>query len=311
MNTTSFFGHYPSKFRPLFEAEFQGHKRPRNSTVSFQYTNSSQQKYAIYLDLEKSGLILALNYEAPTNDYFNSAFLEILSRKIAGLPIDEALNISNLDLLDFLEEETEGEKGELWDFFLQMISELLPLEYPLRPLPLFLLQNAIFEYLGPTSVWQEEEISNDDFKKNDNLICRCFGLTYAGIVPLLKENPNLTLRDVTDKTSAGGGCASCIQDIEDAIDEWREELGIMPEVDWKTYTILGQSQAEWLLILYHLIEEYIENKELSKIEGEWGIVSLKGHHLILKGPLPVDIQKDLYQFIKKKAQVLFHLSFLL
>ncbi len=311
-----FFEEFPDKFRPIFPLEFSHLKKPGYFSSSFNY-QVGEDKYALYLNIDSSGLILDAHYFSPPNDFYNNPLFEVLARICPGLPISEALLISNLDLLDFVEEQTTTDRGELWDIYLQMLDSLLPYKLPLMPIPLLLLQNALVEFKGLELTWIEhwKQIAKNPAleylplsKKGDSLICRCFGLIYSDVAALLIENKDLTLRDVTDQTMSGGGCASCAEDIEEVIEEWREELGIMPNVDWATYTILGRSQAEWVLILESLILEYLENKKSEDHSLQFGILSLKGHELILTGPLDKSVKKDLAYFLKKKSEVAFHIE---
>lgn len=312
----NFYQEFPESLRPIFPLEFIHRKKPAHFSIAFDYFQNNK-KYSLYLDIDSNGTILSVHYQSPENDFYNNPLFEVLARMCEGLPIAEAYLISNLDLLDFLEEQTTSQRGELWDIYLQMIDSLLPFKLPLVSIPILLLHNALAEFRGRELTFREHWLSVPNnkalkylslTKKSNSLICRCFGLFYSDIASLLVENKNLQLKDVTDQTMAGGGCASCVDQIEEAIEEWREELGIMPEVDWPTYTILGRSQAEWLFILEDLIREYLENKNIEKDSKQYGIISFKGHEIILQGPLERDVRKDLGYFLKKKAQVAFHIG---
>ena len=50
--------------------------------------------------------------------------------------------------------------------------------------------------------------------KKENLICRCFGVYVEQLEELVREKPNSDLKDVTNELNAGGGCATCRNDIK-------------------------------------------------------------------------------------------------
>ncbi|MDJ0594168.1 MAG: Fe-S cluster assembly protein NifU [Pleurocapsa sp. MO_226.B13] len=73
------------------------------------------------------------------------------------------------------------------------------------------LEAAIYNYKG---------IPLDDHEEDEgNLICRCFGVSDTKIKRIIRENDLTTAEQVTNYVKAGGGCSSCLPDIDDLLDE--------------------------------------------------------------------------------------------
>ena len=73
------------------------------------------------------------------------------------------------------------------------------------------LEAAIYNYKGiPLDTHEEDE---------GNLICRCFGVSDTKIRRIIRENNLTTAEQVTNYVKAGGGCSSCLPDIDDLIYE--------------------------------------------------------------------------------------------
>ena len=56
------------------------------------------------------------------------------------------------------------------------------------------------------------------------VICNCFGVTQEEIERVIRENDLRTAEQVTNYCKAGGGCGSCIPDIEKIIETVREAM---------------------------------------------------------------------------------------
>ena len=77
------------------------------------------------------------------------------------------------------------------------------------------LEAAIYTYKGiPLDTHEEDE---------GNLICRCFGVTDTKIKRIIRENDLTTAEQVTNYVKAGGGCSSCLPDIDDLLYELANE----------------------------------------------------------------------------------------
>jgi len=116
----------------------------------------------------------------------------ILTELIKGKTLEEASRITNRDIaaaLGGLPEE-------------KMHCSVMGMEA---------LEAAIASYRGvrPAAEVMEE----------GQLICKCFGVTDTRIRRVVRENGLRTVEQVTNYTKAGGGCSSCVMDIQDILDE--------------------------------------------------------------------------------------------
>jgi NifU-like protein len=77
------------------------------------------------------------------------------------------------------------------------------------------LEAAIYSYKGiPLDTHEDDEGA---------LICRCFGISDTKIKRVIRENNLTTAEQVTNYVKAGGGCSSCLADIDDLIYEVAQE----------------------------------------------------------------------------------------
>ncbi len=127
----------------------------------------------------------------------SSALTEI----IKGKTLDEALNLSNQDIADYLGGLPEA----------KMHCSVMGQEA---------LEAAICKYRGI-----EVEHHEDD---EGTLTCSCYGITEPKIRRVIVENDLTTVEQVTNYVKAGGGCGSCLADIEDILLEVREERKAIP-----------------------------------------------------------------------------------
>ena len=127
----------------------------------------------------------------------SSALTEI----IKGKTLDEALNLSNQDIADYLGGLPEA----------KMHCSVMGQEA---------LEAAIYKYRGI-----EVEHHDDD---EGTLICKCYGITEPKIRRVIIENDLTTVEQITNYVKAGGGCSSCLADIEDILIEVREEREAVP-----------------------------------------------------------------------------------
>ena len=121
------------------------------------------------------------------------------------------------------------------------------------------------------------------------LICRCFGVTSTRIRRIVLENSLTTAEQVTNYVKAGGGCGSCLTDIDDIIVDVAEEgftltgdlssEANIPELEVKTLTNLQK-----ITLIQQVLEEEVKpalakdggDVELFDIEGSLIKVVLKG-----------------------------------
>ncbi len=185
----------------------------------------------------------------------SSALTEI----IKGLTLDEALNISNQDIAEFLGGLPEA----------KMHCSVMGQEA---------LEAAIFKYRGIEVEHHEED--------EGALVCSCYGVSDSRIRRIIIENNLTTAEQVTSYVKAGGGCGSCLVDIEDilfAIEQEKEataaritaEVGLNPNRPLTTVQKIALIQA----ILHEVRPVLLADGgdvELYDIEGDVVKVVLKG-----------------------------------
>lgn len=113
-----------------------------------------------------------------------------LTEMIIGMTVDQALKLTNRQIADYLGGLPEE----------KMHCSVMGQEA---------LEAAIFSYKGIVVDTHDEDESA--------IICRCFGVTEARIKRVIKENQLTTAEQVTNYVKAGGGCSSCLVDIDDLI----------------------------------------------------------------------------------------------
>jgi NifU-like protein len=121
---------------------------------------------------------------------------EALVEIIKGKTLDDALNVNNKDIAEYL-----GGLPEAKIHCSVMGQEAL--------------EAAIFNYRGI----KPEAHDEDD---EGALICTCFGISDSKIRRVVLENNLTTAEEVTNYVKAGGGCGSCLANIDDIIVEVRQ-----------------------------------------------------------------------------------------
>lgn len=66
---------------------------------------------------------------------------------------------------------------------------------------------------------------SDSEEELGETICYCFDVPDTTIKRVIRDNRISEVDQVTEACNAGGGCTSCHPDIEELIDEIREEEG--------------------------------------------------------------------------------------
>jgi len=119
-----------------------------------------------------------------------------LTDLIQGMTIDEALTLSNREIADFLGGLPEE----------KMHCSVMGQEA---------LEAAIYNYKGIPLEAEEEDESP--------IICRCFAITEGKIKRIIQDNHLTTAEQVTNYVKAGGGCGSCLAEIDDLVAEAIQE----------------------------------------------------------------------------------------
>ena len=119
-----------------------------------------------------------------------------LTDMIIGMTVEEAIKVTNRDIANYLGGLPEE----------KMHCSVMGAEA---------LEAAIYTYKGiPLETHEEDESA---------LICKCFGVTEGRIRKVVKQNKLTTGEQVANYIKAGGGCSTCLADIDDIIASVWEE----------------------------------------------------------------------------------------
>ncbi len=159
-----------------------------------------------------------------------------LTELIKGKTLDEALQVSNQDIAEFL----GGLPKE------KMHCSVMGREA---------LEAAIANYRGLPGVIEEE----------GRLVCKCFDVTEEKIRKIAIENHLTTVDEVTDYTKAGGGCGECREEIEAILrDIWSVKVPEKPAIPKKLTNLKKIA----------LIQEIIESEIRPRLQADGGDIEL-------------------------------------
>lgn len=150
----------------------------------------------IYLKLDEDERILDAKF---TTFGCGSAIASssALTEMIKGKTLSEAEKITDRDIADYLDGLPEA----------KMHCSVMGREA---------LEAAIAKYRGKPAPDTEED--------EGKIVCNCFGVTDKKIERVIREHNLTSVDEVTHYTKAGGGCGSCIMDIEDIIRSVRGKM---------------------------------------------------------------------------------------
>jgi NifU-like protein len=173
-----------------------------------------------------------------------------LTELVKGKTLDEALQVSNHDIAEFL----GGLPKE------KMHCSVMGREA---------LEAAVANYRGQPKVVEEE----------GKLVCKCFDVTEEKIRKVAIENHLTTVDEVTDYTKAGGDCGECREEIEAILrDIWSLKV---PEKPAKPKKL---TNLQKIALIQDIIEREIRPRlqadggdiELIDIESNKVIIALRG-----------------------------------
>ncbi len=174
-----------------------------------------------------------------------------LTELIKGRTLEEAMNVTNDDIAEYL----GGLPRE------KMHCSVMGQEA---------LEAAIADYTGKKTRTTEE----------GEVVCQCFGVTDEKIKSVAKENNLHTVDDIINFTKAGGGCGSCVPDIEKLLAEvWHEKPAEKPSAPTRKLTNIKK-----IALIQDVIEKEIRpllqadngDAELIDVDGNRVILSMRG-----------------------------------
>ncbi|MCU0548529.1 MAG: Fe-S cluster assembly protein NifU [Leptolyngbya sp. Prado105] len=184
-----------------------------------------------------------------------------LTEMVKGLTLDEALNVSNKDIAEFLGGLPEA----------KMHCSVMGQEA---------LEAAIFKYRGIEVEHHEED--------EGALICSCFGISEPKIRRVVIENGLSTVEQVTSYVKAGGGCGSCLAGIEDiiaaVIDEKETTAARIAAEIADVQTRGPLTMVQKIALIQKVLDEEVRpvliadggDVELYDVDGDFVKVTLKG-----------------------------------
>lgn len=185
-----------------------------------------------------------------------------LTELLVGKTLDEALNLTNKEIADFLGGLPEE----------KMHCSVMGQEA---------LEAAIFNYRGiPLDNHEDDEGA---------LICRCFGVTDTRIRRIVLENDITTAEQVTNYIKAGGGCTTCLADIDDIIAEISQEKATAVAVATEVVKAKEDNQPLTTLQKITLIQQVLQEEIKPALAQDGGDVDLH------------DVEGDLVKVILKGA----------
>ena len=197
-----------------------------------------------------------------------------LTEMIKGKTVDEAMDVSNQDIAEFL----GGLPKE------KMHCSVMGKEA---------LEAAVANLRGqPLAPHEEGEV-----------VCECFGVTDTTIRRAIAENNLKTVEEITDFTKAGGGCGKCLDKLADILAESKGVLKPLQPVAPARPT--GLTNLQRMKLISKIIDEEISpslqkdggNIELVDVDGKTVLVQLRGACSSCKSS-----QLTLKQFVEKRLR---------
>jgi NifU-like protein len=167
-----------------------------------------------------------------------------LTEMIKGKTLDEALQVTNKEIADFLGGLPEE----------KMHCSVMGQEA---------LEVAIAKFRGgPVPVHDHNH--DHGLAQDGEIVCKCFGLTDGFLRKVIEQNRLHTAEQVTHFTKAGGACGGCIPKIREII---AEVLGEQQQIPKKPEKLTNLRKMQ-------LIQEVLENEVRPKLWADGGDLEL-------------------------------------
>lgn len=166
-----------------------------------------------------------------------------LTEMIKGKTLDEALQITNQEIADFLGGLPEE----------KMHCSVMGQEA---------LEVAIAKYRGGPVPTHDH---GHEHEQEGEIVCKCFGLTDGFLKKVISQNRLHTAEQVTHFTKAGGACGGCIPKIKELI---AEVLGEQQKLEPKRPERLTNLRK------MQLIQEVLENEVRPQLWADGGDLEL-------------------------------------
>ena len=170
-----------------------------------------------------------------------------LTELIKGKTLEEALQVSNQDIAKYL--------GGLPDE--KMHCSVMGQEA---------LEDAIRNYKGEKKIEEPGE----------RVVCKCFDVTEDKIRKVAIENHLTTVDEVTHFTKAGGGCGTCIPDIENIL----KELWSIKELKEKPPKLKKLTNIQKMALIQDVLEKEIRPR-LQADGGDLDLIDIDGNRVIV------------------------------
>ena len=170
-----------------------------------------------------------------------------LTELIKGKTLEEALQVSNQDIAKYL--------GGLPDE--KMHCSVMGQEA---------LEDAIRNYKGEKKIEEPGE----------RVVCKCFDVTEDKIRKVAIENHLTTVDEVTHFTKAGGGCGTCIPDIEKIL----KDLWSIKELKEKPPERKKLTNIQKMALIQDVVEKEIRPR-LQADGGDLDLIDIDGNRVIV------------------------------
>jgi NifU-like protein len=177
----------------------------------------------------------------------------MLTELIKDKTLDEALEISNQDIA-------------------AKLGGLPPEKMHCSVMGREALEAAVADYRGV-------QVAPDADEDEGKLICHCFGVTEGKIRKVVEENGLRTVEDVTNYTKAGGGCGSCLDEIEQILEEM---VGAVDEQKPEKPKAKKQLTNLQRISMIQEILDHEVRPMLQKDSGDLELIDIDGPHVTVR-----------------------------